>query len=73
MDIDGKIETARIGGAVSLVTIYGFTLEQWVAVLTIVYLVTQIVIMAPKVPDAIRGIAEKAEEFARWAKGRGRA
>lgn len=48
MNIDEKIEVARAAGAVSLVSVYGLTLNEWVAAITIVYLLSQIVVLAPK-------------------------
>lgn len=49
------IEVARIGGAAVGVTMYGITLNEWVALVTLVYLAIQIVILAPKAFAIIRG------------------
>jgi len=48
MTIDEKAEVLRVGGATTLVTVYGLTLNEWVAAITIFYLLAQIVILAPK-------------------------
>lgn len=49
------IETVRIAGAAVGVTIYGITLNEWVAVVTLIYLVIQIVILTPKAFAIVRG------------------
>lgn len=49
------IEAARIGGAAVGVTMYGITLNEWVALVTLVYLAIQIIILAPKAYAIIRG------------------
>lgn len=54
-DVDGKIEAMRVGAAGGLVTAYGLTLQEWVAIATLVYLVFQIVILLPKACVIIRG------------------
>jgi hypothetical protein len=48
MDVNTKVETARLGAAGVAVTIYGLTLNEWVAIATLVYLAVQILILAPK-------------------------
>lgn len=48
MDTDSKIEAARIGGAAVGLTAYGITLNEWVALATLVYLIIQIFILMPK-------------------------
>lgn len=48
MDADSKIEAARIGGAAVGLTAYGITLNEWVALATLVYLIIQIFILMPK-------------------------
>jgi hypothetical protein len=48
MEIDTKIETARIGIAAVGVTIWGITLNEWVAIATLIYLGIQIIILTPK-------------------------
>lgn len=54
-DADGKIEALRVGAAGGLVTAYGLTLQEYVAIVTLVYLVFQIVILLPKAFLIIRG------------------
>lgn len=49
------IEIARVTGAAVGVTVYGVTLNEWVALVTLVYLAIQIVILAPKAVAIIRG------------------
>lgn len=48
-DIDGKIESIRLGVGAAGVIIYGLTLQEWVAIVTIIYLLAQIVVLAPKI------------------------
>jgi hypothetical protein len=57
MSIDAKIEAARIGGGAVLVTIWGLTLNEWVAVFTGIYMIIQIVIIFPKLVKQVRGWA----------------
>lgn len=53
------IETVRIAGAAVGVTIYGITLNEWVAMVTLIYLVIQIVILTPKAFAIVRGWFKK--------------
>jgi energy-converting hydrogenase Eha subunit E len=55
-DIDTKIEAARIGAAAVGVTLYGLTLNEIVALVTLIYLGAQIIILMPKVFNIIRGL-----------------
>ena len=48
MDVNSKVESARIGGGAVLVTIWGITLNEWVAIITLLYLVLQIIILVPR-------------------------
>lgn len=48
MEIDNKIESLRFGVAAAGVTLYGLTLNEWVAVVTLVYLAIQIFILTPR-------------------------
>lgn len=57
-DINEKIETARIAGAGIGLTIYGITLNEWVAIATLVYLAAQILILAPKAFKTLRSFRE---------------
>lgn len=59
MDIDGKTEALRIGGGISLVTIWGVTLNEWVAILTIFYMGIQIILLSPKVYKMVAGGIKK--------------
>jgi len=54
MDTDSKIEAARIGGAAVGLTAYGITLNEWVALATLVYLIIQIFILMPKATVIIK-------------------
>jgi len=57
MDINSKVETARVMGAASGVIVYSLTLNEWVAVATIIYVVMQSIILTPKVFKIIGGLA----------------
>ena len=49
MDHDTKVQTAStVGNTVAGVAVWQWTLNDWVAFLTLVYLVMQIVLLAPK-------------------------
>lgn len=48
-----KVEGARIAGATAGITLYGITLNEWVAVATIIYLAVQILILLPKAYDTM--------------------
>lgn len=48
MQINEKIEAARVGVAAVGVTAWGLTLNEWVAVATIIYMVIQTFILIPK-------------------------
>lgn len=56
--INEKIETARIVGAGVGLTVYGITLNEWVAIATLVYLAAQIVILFPKAFKTLRNFRE---------------
>lgn len=58
MDVNTKVESARIAGGAALVTIWGVTLNEWVAVATLLYLALQIFILCPKALKTIREIIE---------------
>ena len=61
-EINEKIETARLVGAGVGLTVYGITLNEWVAIATLVYLAAQIIILAPKAFKTVRN-------FKDWVKG----
>lgn len=46
--IDGKAEALRMTGAAGLGAIYGLTLNEWVAVATLLYMAFQIIVISPK-------------------------
>jgi len=52
---DNTMEAVRIGGAAIGVTIYGLTLNEWVAAVTLIYLFVQIIILSPKAFGIVRG------------------
>ena len=54
MNINEKVEAARISVAAMGVTVWGVTLNEWVAIVTLIYLLVQIVILTPKVFTTIR-------------------
>ncbi|TXH13846.1 MAG: hypothetical protein E6R03_10610 [Hyphomicrobiaceae bacterium] len=47
--IDGKAEALRMTGAAGFGAIYGLTLNEWVAVATLLYMAFQIIVISPKV------------------------
>lgn len=53
--MDSRVEIARAGGAATGIIMYGLTLNEWVAAITLVYLTLQIIILAPKAFKIIRG------------------
>jgi len=52
--INEKIETARVVGAGVGLTLYGITLNEWVAIATLIYLAVQIVILTPKACKTVK-------------------
>lgn len=46
--VDGKAEVARIGLSGAVITVAGLTLNDWVALATIIYLTVQTLILLPK-------------------------
>lgn len=68
MDVNTKVETARLGGAAAAITVYGITLNEWVAIATLLYLGIQIVLLAPR---AVEVVAQWGEYLRmRWEKWR---
>lgn len=57
-EINEKIESARIAGAGVGLTLYGLTLNEWVAVATLIYLAAQIVILVPKAYRTLKDIRQ---------------
>lgn len=53
--VDTKTEIARLAASGAVVTIAGMTLNEWVAIFTIVYLLIQTVIITPKAFMIVRG------------------
>ena len=60
--INDKIETARIAGAAAGVTLYGLTLNEWVAITTIVYVTAQFIVLTPKIYRTIVGWREWVQD-----------
>ncbi len=54
MDADSKVEAARVGGAAIGLTAYGITLNEWVALATLLYMIIQIFILIPKAAVIIK-------------------
>lgn len=48
MNIDAKVEALRATTAGALFTVWGFSLNEWVAIATLVYMVLQIVLIIKK-------------------------
>lgn len=59
MDVDGKVEATRVGVAISGATIYGMTLNEWVAAATMAYLAIQMIVLMPKALESISLLARK--------------
>lgn len=57
--IDTKTEIARIATSSAVITIAGVTLNEWVAIFTIVYLFIQCIILAPKALEVTRRCIRK--------------
>lgn len=54
MDINGHIEAARAAPVAVGLTLWGITLNEWVALATLFYLTLQIFILAPKAVKLVR-------------------
>lgn len=63
MDIDGKVETARLSVAAGGLMLYGITLNEWVAIATLIYLFIQIVVLLPKAVESVRVLIRKLRGF----------
>lgn len=59
MDVNSKIESARLTTAVAGVTIYGVTLNEWVAAATLVYLIVQMIVLMPRAIQSIEDIKKR--------------
>lgn len=57
--MQGKIEAVRIGTSASALIIYGLSLNEWVAVGTLIYMGLQILVLLPKAFTILRGWARK--------------
>lgn len=47
--VNTKVEVARAAGAVGVFTIWGFTLQDWAALLAVLYSLLQIYLMLPAI------------------------
>lgn len=54
MDGD-KFATARAAGGAAGLTLYGVTLNEWVAIFTIAYFAVQIIILTPALSKTLKG------------------
>lgn len=54
MQIDQKVEVARAGVGAALVTVWGVTLNEWAAIIAILYGIIQIYILLPKAIHATK-------------------
>ena len=54
MEVDSKTEALRVAGGAGLITLYGLTLNEWVAVGTLIYLGIQILVLSPKAIAVIK-------------------
>lgn len=52
--IDGKTETIRLAGGGVVITVWGITLNEWAAILAIVYTLINILILVPKLIDLLK-------------------
>jgi hypothetical protein len=59
VDADSKIEAVRISVAAAGLTAYGITLNEWVALATLVYLIIQIFILMPKAAVIVKSWFKK--------------
>lgn len=57
--IDTKTEIARIATSSAVITIAGITLNEWVAIFTIIYLFIQCIILVPKALEVTRTVVRK--------------
>jgi hypothetical protein len=57
--VDMKIEGLRAGIGAAGVTVYGMTLNEWVAIVTLIYLTVQILILLPKVCTTVKRFVER--------------
>lgn len=47
-DHEQNVAIAKMGAAAAGATLYGLTLNEWVAIVTIVYIVAQMILLIPK-------------------------
>ncbi|GEM_PF-6397521 len=59
MEVNGKMETARLGGAAASVISYGLTLNDVVALATLLYLFIQMLVLLPKAIKTVRVLCRK--------------
>ena len=55
IDREGQIASIKIGIGATGVAAYGLTLNEWVAAITIIYLILQIGLLIPKYVQIVRG------------------
>jgi hypothetical protein len=53
--VNENVVALKIGGGTALVGLYGMTLNEWVAVLTILYMVAQIGLLVPRYYALVSG------------------
>lgn len=54
--INEKTEAARLAGGGVVITVWGITLNEWAAILAIVYTLINIVILLPKLIELVRRV-----------------
>lgn len=59
MDVNTKVEAVRVGVGASLVTIWGMTMSEVAAVATALYMLIQIIILAPRACEVLGGLFKR--------------
>lgn len=60
MEVDGKLESARLGVATLSIAAYSITLNDMVAFATLLYLIIQMLVLLPKAIESVRVLYRKA-------------
>lgn len=60
--VNENMAAAKIAGGTALVGIYGMTLNEWVALLTILYMIAQIGLLVPKYYALVSNVITRYRE-----------